>query len=90
MKQELQILKSSNYSSFLELEGSLPLSQEHKLVPVRILHGADALREKSPVMQLLKNFPTFYESPKFITVFRCSPLVPEPDQSSPYHPILSL
>jgi hypothetical protein len=46
------------------------------------------LLEKPPVVQLLKNFPKFYGTRRFITVFtRSLPL--EPHSSNPYHPILS-
>jgi hypothetical protein len=42
-------------------------------------------------MQVFKNFPAFYGTQRFITVFTRalhSPY-PEPDRSSPYHPIPS-
>jgi hypothetical protein len=48
--------------------------------------------EKLPGAQLLKNFPTLYVTRRFVTVFtRALPTrpYPEPDQSNPYHPILS-
>jgi hypothetical protein len=47
-----------------------------------------ACLEKPPVVHLLKNFPTFYGTPRFITMF-ISPY-PGSDRSSPYHSILSL
>jgi hypothetical protein len=56
----------------------------HKLIPWRW-----ALLEKLPVMQLLKNFQTFME-PKSSLSCSQEPSTgpyPEPDQSSPYHPI---
>jgi hypothetical protein len=34
-----------------------------------LAHGADPLLEKPPIVQPLKNFPVFYGSPRFITVF---------------------
>jgi hypothetical protein len=39
-------------------------------------------------VQLLKHFPTFYGTRKFITVFTGP--YPEPDASSPYYQILFL
>jgi hypothetical protein len=56
------------------------------------LEEFQALLEKPPVAQLLKNFPIFYGTRRFITVFTRAlhwPY-PEPDQSRPYYPILSL
>jgi hypothetical protein len=50
--------------------------------------GSWTLLEKPPIVQPLKNFPAFYGTRKFITVFTGP--YPEPDQSNPYHPILSL
>jgi hypothetical protein len=50
------------------------------------------LIEKLPVSQLLKNFPTFYGTRKFIT-YSQEPTIgslPKPDLSSPYHSILLL
>jgi hypothetical protein len=42
--------------------------------------------EKPPVMRLLKNFPTYYGTSKFITVFtRTLPLVPILSQINPVH-----
>jgi hypothetical protein len=51
-----------------------------------------ALLEKPPIVQLLKNFPAFYGTRKFITVLQ-EPSIgpyPKPDQPNPYHPILFL
>jgi hypothetical protein len=48
--------------------------------------------EKPPVVQLLNSFPESYGTRRFITMFTRAPLTgpyPEPDQSSPYNPILS-
>jgi hypothetical protein len=45
-----------------------------------------AILEKLPVAQLLKNFPTFYRTRRFITVFkRAPPLVPVLSQMTPVH-----
>jgi hypothetical protein len=51
-----------------------------------------ALLEKPPFAQLLKNFPKFYGTLGFIPCPKepSTGLCPEPDQSSPHHPILSL
>jgi hypothetical protein len=50
------------------------------------------LLEKPPVVQLLKNFPAFFGNRRFITMFTkpSTAPYPEPDQSSPYQPILYL
>jgi hypothetical protein len=47
------------------------------------------LLDKPPIAQLLKMLP-FYETRRFITMFTRTDFYPEPDQSSPYHSILSL
>jgi hypothetical protein len=44
-----------------------------------------ALLEKLPIVQPLKNYPVFYGTRKFITVFTGP--YPGPDQCSSYHPI---
>jgi hypothetical protein len=47
---------------------------------------------KQPIVQLRRNFPTFYRTRRFITVFTrtlSTGPYPEPDQSSQYHPNLS-
>jgi hypothetical protein len=51
-----------------------------------------ALLEKLPIVPPLKKFPAFYGTRSFITVFTrpSTGPYPEPDQSNPYHPILSL
>jgi hypothetical protein len=51
-----------------------------------------ALLQKLPIVQLLKNFPAFCGTRRFITMFTRAlhGPCPEPDQSNPYHPILSL
>jgi hypothetical protein len=46
-----------------------------------------ALFEKLPVVQPLKIFPASYGTRRFITVFTSTGSYPEPDQSSPCHPI---
>jgi hypothetical protein len=50
------------------------------------------LLEKRPVVQLLKNFPAFYGTRRFITWSQepSTGPYPDPDQSNPYYPILSL
>jgi hypothetical protein len=50
--------------------------------------NSPALLQKLPVVQLLKNFPKFYGTRRFITVFTGP--YPEQDQSNPYRSILSL
>jgi hypothetical protein len=48
------------------------------------------LLEKLPVVQLIKSFPTFYRTRRFITFIRARHWsLPESDQSSPHNPILS-
>jgi hypothetical protein len=53
-----------------------------------------ALLENQPIVQLLKIFPAFYGTRRFITVLRSQEPTtgpyPEPHQSNPYHAILSL
>jgi hypothetical protein len=52
-----------------------------------------AFLEKLLVVQLLRNFPTFYEIDRFITMFKRAPSTgpyPQPDEPSPFHPIVSL
>jgi hypothetical protein len=51
-----------------------------------------ALLEKPQIVQPLKNFPAFYGTRRFITVFTRAfhGPYPEPDLSSPHHPIPSL
>jgi hypothetical protein len=34
-----------------------------------LTHGAKALLEKMPIVQLLENFPAFYGTRRFITAF---------------------
>ena len=34
-----------------------------------LLHGAESFLRSYLVLQLLKKFPAFYETPKFITIF---------------------
>jgi hypothetical protein len=50
-----------------------------------------ALLEKPPIGLPLQNFPAFYGIQKFISAFTRAHhwSYPEPDQSSPYHPVLS-
>jgi hypothetical protein len=48
------------------------------------------LLKKPPVAQLLKDFPTFYETRRFITVFIRALHYPEPDETSPYYSIIFL
>jgi hypothetical protein len=66
-----------------------------------VSHGLDnsylspwsrVLLEKPPVAQLLKNFTTFYGTRSSLPCSQepSTGSYPEPDQSSPYHPILSL
>jgi hypothetical protein len=43
------------------------------------------LLEKLPVVQLLKNFPAFYGTRRFITVHKSPPLVPILSQINPIH-----
>jgi hypothetical protein len=54
--------------------------------------GAWALHENSPIVQLLKNFPAFYWTRRFITCSQDPSTGPclESHQSNTYHPILSL
>jgi hypothetical protein len=66
----------------------LAFCNELELYRHSLTHGAENLLEKPPIVQLLKNFPAFYGTRRFITVFTGP--YPEPDQSNPYHPILSL
>jgi hypothetical protein len=47
-----------------------------------------SLLQKSPVAQMIKNFPTFYLIRMFITVSSTGPY-PEPDESSPYPSIFT-
>jgi hypothetical protein len=51
-----------------------------------------ALFEEPLIVQALKNFPAFYGTEKFNTVFTkpCSDPYPEPYQSNQHHPILFL
>jgi hypothetical protein len=51
-----------------------------------------ALLEKPPIVQPLKNFPAFYGNRRFNTCSQepSTGPYPDPDGSSPYHPILSL
>jgi hypothetical protein len=51
-----------------------------------------ALLEKPPVMELLKNFPTFYGTESSLPWLQepSTGPYPEPDQYSRYYPILSL
>jgi hypothetical protein len=44
-----------------------------------------ALLEKPPVVQLINNFPTFYGTWRFITVFTSPSLVPILNQINPFH-----
>jgi hypothetical protein len=48
-----------------------------------------ALLEKLPILQLFKNFPAFYGTRRFSTMFTNGPCL-QTDQSNPYNPILSL
>jgi hypothetical protein len=58
--------------------------------PNWLIHWNWALVEKSPVMQLLKNFPAFYRTRRFITALtRALHVSPRSDQSSRYRPALS-
>jgi hypothetical protein len=53
----------------------------HSLTPC-----SSAFTEKPPVAELFKNFPTFYETRRFITVFiKSPPLVPILSQINPLH-----
>jgi hypothetical protein len=56
------------------------------------LTTSTVLLEKPPVTHLLKNFPTFYGTRRFITVFTRAATGPylDPDRSSPYYPTLFL
>jgi hypothetical protein len=47
----------------------------------------EVLLEKPPIAQLLKNFPIFYGTGRFISRFKRSSTCsyPEPDKSNPYH-----
>jgi hypothetical protein len=48
------------------------------------------LLEKPPIVQPLKNFPAFYGTRKFNTMFTRACPYPEPYQFNPHHPMLSL
>jgi hypothetical protein len=70
-----------------------PLKKIPHSVTASLTHSwSRALLEKPPSVQLLKNFPAFYGTRRFIAVFTITLhwFHPEPDQSNPYHPILSL
>jgi hypothetical protein len=67
--------------------GSSITKFENPWLKVKITSWSWALLEKPPVVKPLKNFPTFYGTRRFIIVFTGP--YPEPDRSSPYHPILS-
>jgi hypothetical protein len=78
-------------------ESSKKLASGSKFEPgsssVQVTHPWSwALFEKPLIVQLLKNFTAFYRTRRFIIVFtRALHLsLPEPDRSSPHHPILSL
>jgi hypothetical protein len=66
-----------------------------KLVMTYVPHGTHshsrswALLEESPILQPLGNFPAFYGTRRFITVFTIGPYYHEPRQSNPYHRIAS-
>jgi hypothetical protein len=63
----------------------MPVTQLLKDFPTFLL-------EKPPVTQLLKDFPISYGTQRFITVFTGAYhwFPPQPNQSIPHNPILSL
>jgi hypothetical protein len=69
-----------------------PPSSRPALRPLKLLTYSQswALLEEPPIVQPLKNFPAFYGTRRFNTVFTPSTGPhPEPYPSNPLHPILS-
>jgi hypothetical protein len=61
--------------------------------PISLTHSWSwALLEMLPIVKLLKNFPAFYGTRRFITCSQepSTDPCPKPHESNPYHPILSL
>jgi hypothetical protein len=89
-------LLHAGFMSWLALElwrcrPHIPL--KHRMTFNRLTPWSWALLEKPPVAQPLKNFPNILWNTKVHYRVHKSPPTgpyPEPDQSSPYHPILSL
>jgi hypothetical protein len=61
------------------------MSRLHDWKTDRVTYSQQVLRPFKYLATALMNFPAFYGTGSFITVFPTDPH-PEPDQSNPYHP----